>query len=158
MLALIDYCRTHTIRQILALPDVRERIDLYNSQREEFLEQIARCSGVSGNVVVLDYRREETIYSGNRFLVYALFPECNISVHLLRSRQPGTTVVAIGKSILNRTNPVDIGSICLQHGGGGHAAAGTCQIPSIEVDDLVPAIVRGLDKSIEPMELAAAGA
>ncbi|MCA9085398.1 MAG: exopolyphosphatase [Planctomycetaceae bacterium] len=154
MLALIDYCRTHTIRQILALPDVRERVDLYNSQREQFLEQIARCSGVYGNVVVLDYRNEEVIYSGNRFLVYALFPECNVSMHLLKSRQPGTTVVAIGKSILNRTNPVDVGSLCLQNGGGGHAAAGTCQIPSIEVDDLIPSIVRSLDKSIEPIEVA----
>jgi nanoRNase/pAp phosphatase (c-di-AMP/oligoRNAs hydrolase) len=152
MLALVDYCRTHSIDEILSLPDMRERIDLYNSQREAFLEQIARCSGVFGNVVVLDYRNEDIIYSGNRFLVYALFPECNISIHLLRSRQPDTTVLAMGKSILSRTNPVDIGGLCLQHGGGGHAAAGTCQIPAIEADALVPSIVRSLDQSIELME------
>ena len=155
MMALVDYCRTHTIREILALPDMRERVDLYNSQREQFLEQIARCSGVFGNVVVLDYRNEETIYSGNRFLVYALFPECNVSMHLLRSRQPNTTVLAMGKSILNRTNPVDIGSLCLQHGGGGHAAAGTCQIPAAEADELVPSIVQALDMSIEPITVEA---
>ena len=152
MMALVDFCRTHTVKEILALPDVRERVDLYNSQREQFLEQIARCSGVYGNVVVLDYRGEETIYSGNRFLVYALFPECNISIHLLRSRQPETTVLAMGKSILNRTNPVDIGSLCLKNGGGGHAAAGTCQIPAVEADELVPSIVDALNKSIEPIE------
>jgi nanoRNase/pAp phosphatase (c-di-AMP/oligoRNAs hydrolase) len=152
MLALVDYCRTHSIDEILSLPDMRERIDLYNSQREAFLEQIARCSGVFGNVVVLDYRNENIIYSGNRFLVYALFPECNISVHLLRSRQPDTTVLAMGKSILSRTNPVDIGGLCLQHGGGGHAAAGTCQIPASEADALVPSIVQSLDKSIELMD------
>ena len=152
MMALVDFCRTHSIREILALPDVRERVDLYNSQREQFLEQIARCSGVYGNVVVLDYREEETIYSGNRFLVYALFPECNVSVHLLRSRQPETTVLAMGKSILHRTNPVDIGSLCLQNGGGGHAAAGTCQIPAVEADQLVPGIVQTLNKAIEPLE------
>ena len=151
MLALVDYCRTHSIDNILSLPDMRERIDLYNSQREAFLEQIARCSGVFGNVVVLDYRNENIIYSGNRFLVYALFPECNISVHLLRSRQPDTTVLAMGKSILSRTNPVDIGGLCLQHGGGGHAAAGTCQIPASEADALVPSIVQSLDKS-DPVE------
>jgi len=151
MMALVDFCRTHSIKEILALPDVRERVDLYNSQREQFLEQIARCSGVYGNVVVLDYRDEETIFSGNRFLVYALFPECNVSIHLLNSRQPETTVLAMGKSILNRTNPVDIGSLCLQNGGGGHAAAGTCQIPAIEADELVPSIVQTLDKTIEPI-------
>ena len=152
MLALVDYCRTHSIDEILSLPDMRERIDLYNSQREAFLEQIARCSGVYGNVVVLDYRNEDIIYSGNRFLVYALFPECNISFHLLRSRQAETTVLAMGKYILSRTNPVDIGGLCLQHGGGGHAAAGTCQIPANEADALVPTIVQSLDKSIELME------
>lgn len=152
MMALVDYCRTHTIKDIMALPDIRERVDLYNSQREKFLEQIARCSGVYGNVVVLDYRNEDTIYSGNRFLVYALFPECNVSIHMIRSRQPNTTVVAMGKSILNRTNPADIGAICLEHGGGGHAAAGTCQIPASEADELVPSIVSALDKSIEPID------
>ena len=149
MMALIDYCRTHTIKDILALPDMRERVDLYNSHREAFLEQIARCSGVFGNVVVLDYRNEDIIYSGNRFLLYALFPECNISIHLLRSRQPDTTVLAIGISILNRTNPVDVGTICLEQGGGGHAAAGTCQIPASEADALVPSIVKSLDTSME---------
>ena len=153
MMALVDFCRTHSIKEILALPDVRERVDLYNSQREQFLEQIARCSGVYGNVVVLDYREEDIIYSGNRFLVYALFPECNVSIHLLRSRQPETTVLAMGKSILNRTNPVDIGNLCLQNGGGGHAAAGTCQIPAVEANDLVPMIVQALDKSIESAEV-----
>ncbi len=152
MMALIDYCRTHTIKDILALPDMRERVDLYNSHREAFLEQIARCSGVFGNVVVLDYRNEDVIFSGNRFLVYALFPECNISIHLLRSRQPDTTVLAMGKSILNRTNPVDVGAICLQQGGGGHAAAGTCQIPANEADALVPSIVKSLDTSMEVMK------
>ncbi|MEZ6132928.1 MAG: exopolyphosphatase [Planctomycetaceae bacterium] len=152
MMALVDYCRTHTIREILALPDVCERVDLYNSQREQFLAQIARCSGIHGNVVVLDYRDEETIYSGNRFLVYALFPECNVSVHLLKSRQPETTVLAMGKSILNRTNPVDIGALCLEHGGGGHAAAGTCQIPADEADALLPSIVETLDARVDVEE------
>ncbi len=152
MMALVDYCRTHSIKDILALPDVRERIELYNSQREQFLEQIARCSGIYGNVVVIDYRDEETIYTGNRFLVYALFPECNISIHLLRSRQPDTTVLAMGKSILNRTNTVDIGSVCLTHGGGGHAAAGTCQIPAADADQLLPGIVQRLDKALEPAD------
>lgn len=152
MMALVDYCRTHSVNDILALPDVRERINLYNSQREQFLEQIARCSGIYGNVVVIDYREEEIIYSGNRFLVYALFPECNISMHLLRSRQPDTTVLAMGKSILNRTNSVDIGALCLQYGGGGHAAAGTCQIPAIDTDLLVPRIVQRLDSTDEPIQ------
>ncbi|MEZ6062670.1 MAG: exopolyphosphatase [Planctomycetaceae bacterium] len=155
MMALVDFCRTHDLKDILALPDVRERVDLYNSQREQFLEQIARCSGVHGNVVVVDYRNEDVIYSGNRFLVYALFPECNASVHVLRAHKPELTVLAIGKSILKRTNPVDIGDLCLEHGGGGHTAAGTCQIPASEAMALLPSIVEQMDQTVEEPELAA---
>lgn len=147
MLALVDYCRGHRIDEILALPDVRERIDLYNSQRSQYCDQIARCSGVYGSVAVVDLRNEDVIYCGNRFLSYALLPECNISVHLMRSRQPGTTVLAVGKSILNRTNPVNVGALMLKHGGGGHAAAGTCQIPAAHADDLVPDIVEALNQT-----------
>ncbi|MCA9033726.1 MAG: exopolyphosphatase [Planctomycetaceae bacterium] len=149
MMALIDYCRNHSIEEILALPDVRERVELYNSQRQDYCEQIARCSGMFGHVAVIDLRHEDTIYCGNRFLAYALLPECNISIHLLKSRQPNTTVLAVGKSILNRTNPVNIGSLMLKHGGGGHAAAGTCQIPANEADDLLPEIVQSLNQSID---------
>lgn len=153
MMALIDYCRSHTIEQILSLPDVRERVELYNLQRQDYCEQIARCSGLYGNVAVIDLRDEDVIYCGNRFLAYALLPECNLSVHLLRSKQPGMTVIAAGKSILNRTNPVDIGKVMLKHGGGGHPAAGTCQIPSEHADALVPEIVDALNQSIEIAEV-----
>jgi len=156
MMSLIDYCRAHTVEEILALPDVRERIELYMKQREDFLAQIARCSGMFGNVAVIDLRKEETIWSGNRFLPYAIYPEANISVHLLRSRQPGRTVLAIGKSILNRTNPVDVGRLTLKYGGGGHAAAGTCQIPDAEADLLLPEVIAALDRSTNVEEAVAA--
>ena len=149
MMSLIDYCRSHTIDTILNLPDVHERVELYNLQRQDYIEQIARCSGLYGSVAVIDLRDEEVLYCGNRFLAYALFPECNISVHLLRSKQPGSTVIAVGKSILNRTNPVDVGDLMLKHGGGGHPAAGTCQISSERAHDLVPEIVEALNQSIE---------
>jgi nanoRNase/pAp phosphatase (c-di-AMP/oligoRNAs hydrolase) len=154
MMALIDYCRQHSIAEILALPDVRERVDLYNAQRKDYCEQIARCSGVYGKVAVIDLRSEDIIYCGNRFLAYALLPECNLSIHLLRSRTPDTTVIAVGKSILNRTNPVNVGALMLKHGGGGHAAAGTCQIPAAEADRLVPEIVSALNKTIDTREPA----
>jgi nanoRNase/pAp phosphatase (c-di-AMP/oligoRNAs hydrolase) len=154
MMALVDYCRSHTIDDILHLQDVRERVDLYNLHRQDYCEQIARCSGLYGHVAVIDLREQQTIYCGNRFLAYALLPECNVSMHLLRSRQPGMTVVAVGKSILNRTNPVDVGQLMLQFGGGGHPAAGTCQIPTLEADELVPQIVETLNRSVDPVQSA----
>ena len=128
MMDLIDYCRGHSIEQILDLPDVKERVELYNEHREKQIDQIKRCSTVHGNLVVLDLREEETIFAGNRFMIYALFPDTNISIHVMWGMQKMNTVFATGKSILNRTSNTNVGELMLKYGGGGHLNAGTCQV------------------------------
>ena len=128
MMDLIKYCRDHGIADILALPDVRERVDLYFEHDAKAREQIRRCATVHKNLVVLDLRKEETIYATNRFMVYALFPEANISIHVMWGRDKQNTVFATGKSILNRTSLTNIGELMLEYGGGGHENAGTCQV------------------------------
>lgn len=128
MMRLIDDCRNRTVDEVLELPDVKERVDLYMSHRSLFAAQLRRCATLHGNVVVVDLRDEEIIYSGNRFLIYALFPECNVSIHAIWGVKKQNTVFAIGKSIMNRTSMVNVGSLALKYGGGGHQAAGTCQI------------------------------
>lgn len=128
MMQLIDHCRDHTVEQILALPDLKERVDLYREHDERFKDQLLRCAEVHENLVTVDLRGEETIYAGNRFMIYALFPGCSVSMHVLWGLKQQNTVFAIGKSILDRSSPVDVGSLCLSYGGGGHEAAGTCQI------------------------------
>lgn len=130
MVDLIDYCQNHTVDEILALSDVNERVQFYLSHQFSFQDQIRRCATVHGNLVVLDLRPEEVIFSGNRFQIYALFPQCNISMHVLWGLNRQNTVFAIGKSILNRSNLTDVGALALKYGGGGHPAAGTCQIPN----------------------------
>lgn len=127
MMELIDCCRDMSIEEILALPDVAERVELFTAQHQLFREQIARVAEVHGPLVVLDLRNEETIYAGNRFVVYAMFPECDISMHVMWGRERQNTVYTVGKSIFDRGNPVDIGEMMLGYGGGGHHAAGTCQ-------------------------------
>ncbi len=129
MMDLIDYCKDHTIEEILNLPDVKERIELYQSHAELAKEQILRCSTVHQNLVVLDLRDEETIYATNRFTVYSHFPRCNVSMHILWGKQKQNTVFTIGKSILDRSSITNVGELCLEYGGGGHVAAGTCQVP-----------------------------
>jgi len=136
MMQLIDYCREHSVEEILALPDVAERVELFREQQEKFVDQLMRCCEVHGPVVVLDLRNEEIIYSGNRFMVYALFPECNISMHVMWGLKQQNTVFAIGKSILDRSSPVDVGALCLAYGGGGHHAAGTCQVDNDRADEV----------------------
>jgi len=144
MMMLIDCCRDLSIDEILALPDVAERVELFRSQHDLFREQIQRVAEVHGNLVVLDLRNEETIYAGNRFVVYAMFPECDISMHVMWGRERQNTVYTVGKSIFDRGNPVDIGEMMLGYGGGGHHAAGTCQGPNATADDLKAELIERL--------------
>ncbi len=141
MMDLIKYCRDHTIDQIMELPDVKERIDLYYEHEDKFIDQITRCAKVHGNVVVLDLRNEEVIYAGNRFMIYAMYPDTNISIHVLWGVQKQNTVFATGKSILNRSSKTDIGELMLKHGGGGHNAAGTCQVSNEQADNVLRELV-----------------
>jgi nanoRNase/pAp phosphatase (c-di-AMP/oligoRNAs hydrolase) len=145
MMQLIDYCKEHTIDDILALPDVKERVDLYVEQEPQFKAQIQKCAKVYGNLVVLDLRNEPTIYAGNRFMVYALFPQCNISIHVLWGLKQQNTVFATGKSILNRTSRTDIGKLMLTYGGGGHANAGTCQVDNAQADLVLPELIERIN-------------
>ena len=132
MMQLINYCRDHTVDEILALPDVAERVDLYNDHLESSKEQIKRCTTVHGNLAVLDLREEEVIEATNRFMIYALFPDTNISIHVMWGLNKLNTVFAAGKSIVNRTSKTNIGDLMLKYDGGGHENAGTCQV---DVDD-----------------------
>jgi nanoRNase/pAp phosphatase (c-di-AMP/oligoRNAs hydrolase) len=136
MMRLIDECRRLSVEEILALPDVKERVDLYRSQEPLFRAQVMRCAEVKDDVVVLDLRKEETIYAGNRFMIYAMFPQCRVSMHVLWGVKQQNTVFAIGKSILDRTSRVDVGTLCLSYGGGGHKAAGTCQIDNARAEEV----------------------
>lgn len=145
MMQLIDYCRIHTIDEILALPDVKERTELYFEQAEKFKDQLKRITKVYDKVAVIDLRGEETIFAGNRFMVYALFPLTEISVHVAWGFQKQNTAVMIGKSIINKASKVDIGELCLSYGGGGHANAGTCQLDNDKVDAELPNIIAKLN-------------
>ena len=141
MMELIDACLTKRIDEILNLPDVKERIDLYDEHEPKAIEQIKRCSKVHGKVVVLDLRSEETIWPTNRFMIYALFPECTVSIHQMWGLKKQNTVLATGKSILDRSSQANIGALMLAHGGGGHAAAGTCQVENDAADEVLRGIV-----------------
>jgi len=142
MMELIEACGRHPIEAIMALPDVQERTRLYFEHSERCKEQIRRCARVHGRLVVLDLREEETIYAGNRFIIYALFPDTNISIHVLWGLKNQNTVFATGKSILNRSARTDIGALMLEYGGGGHENAGTCQVSNDMAEDVLGALVQ----------------
>jgi nanoRNase/pAp phosphatase (c-di-AMP/oligoRNAs hydrolase) len=147
MMKLIDYCRDHrSIEDILNLPDVKERVDLYLEHHTKHREMIERCAKIHGNLIVLDLREEETIYAGNRFIVYAMHPETNISIHQMWGKNRQNTVFAIGKSIVNRSSKTDVGSLCLEYNGGGHLAAGTCQVENAKADETLAELIKRINK------------
>ncbi|HRK23931.1 MAG TPA: exopolyphosphatase [Beijerinckiaceae bacterium] len=147
MMMLIDACRQHaSIEEILALPDVRERVDLYKAHEELSRTQIQRCTRIEHPLAVLDLRGEETIYASNRFMIYALFPDATISCHVMWGREKQNTVLAFGKSIFDRSNRTNIGELMLEFGGGGHAAAGTCQIANDKAELALAALSQRITK------------
>jgi len=146
MMDMVQYCRTLEPEQIIIKEDVQERVVRYFDQQELFVEMLLDCSTVQENVVVSNLLTEDTIYSGNRFVIYALYPDQNVDVRIMWGRERQNVVFACGHSILNRSCRSDIGKLMLKHGGGGHRAVGTCQVPSATWDehlqDIVGTLVR----------------
>ena len=144
MEALIEYCRTKTIDEILAIPDVRERADFYLEQAVPFRKMLERHSKAEGNVIVTDLRGVETIHAGNRFMVYSLFPEQNISIWIVDGRNKVNCAIAVGYSILNRSATVNVGDLLLEYGGGGHKQVGTCQVPYEDSNRVIEELIKKL--------------
>lgn len=141
---LIGFCRTLPIEKILELPDVKERVDRYFQQQELFDHMLNKCATVHDNVVVIDLRDQEEIFTGNRFYIYTLFPQCNVSMRIIWGLKKQNTVVTVGHSIINRTCKANVGELMLRYGGGGHDAVGTCQIPHNKSEKSIKEIIDAL--------------
>lgn len=146
MMKLIDCCRDMTIEEILDLPDVKARVELYFEQEEKFKQQLKRCSKIYKNLILLDLREEEVIHAGNRFMIYALYPDCNISIHIIWGFKKQNTVFAVGKSIVNRSSNTNVGELMLKYGGGGHQAAGTCQIDHDKAPEVLKELINQINQ------------
>lgn len=143
---LMEACRTQNIEQIMENPDVIERIALYFEQNELFRGMIQAHTKTRGNVIVTDLRGVEPIYTGNRFLIYSLFPDQNISIWAVDGRAKLNCPIAVGHSVLNRTSQTDVGALMLKHGGGGHRQVGTCQVPYEDADRVIDALVAKMNE------------
>jgi nanoRNase/pAp phosphatase (c-di-AMP/oligoRNAs hydrolase) len=146
MKQLMEDCRNKSIEEILEAPDVKERTELYYEQNELFKEMIQKHTRTDGNVIITDLRDVSPIYSGNRFIIYSMFPEQNISIWVVDGRDKKNAPIAVGHSIINRTSQTDVGKMLLTFGGGGHFAVGTCQVPYEECDAVVSKMIEQMKK------------
>ena len=144
---LIDACRTMTTDEILALPDVKERIEVYFEQTSKFKEMVEKYTRVDGKLIISDLRGVEPIYSGNRFMIYSMYPEQNISAWIVSGRGGKGCSAAVGYSILNRTCNVDVGSLMLKYNGGGHKKVGTCQFTDENMETELPKMLAELSEA-----------
>jgi nanoRNase/pAp phosphatase (c-di-AMP/oligoRNAs hydrolase) len=145
MMQLIDACTALSVEEILQTPDVVERVDLYRAHHNDAVAQIRKCAHVHGNVVVLDLRDEDVIHPTNRFMLYALFPQCSVSIHALWGLQKQNTVFATGRSIVDRSSKTDVGQLMLRYGGGGHEAAGTCQVANEDAERVLGELIEAIN-------------
>ncbi len=145
MLSLIDDINRNSIEEILRISDVAERVKLYFAHQEPFKRQVGEASVLHHNALLLDLRPLESIFAGNRFVKYALFPRANISIQVMWGFERRNTVISMGKSIFNRTSRVNVGSLMRRHGGGGHEAAGTCQVQNDEADEVIEELLKDVE-------------
>ena len=141
MAVLAKACAEMTIYEILEMPDVKERLELYYQQTELYVDMLKKHTKTYGNILLVDMRGEETIYAGNRFIIYTLYPEQNISIWIVDGRNKANVAITIGHSITNRTCTVDVGSLLLYYGGGGHKQVGTCQVSNDDADKIIAEIL-----------------
>lgn len=141
---LIELCRTQSIDEILNNPDVIERTSLYAEQTALFIDMLKKYTYTNGNVIVTDLRDVDMIYSGNRFIIYSLYPDQNISMWIVDGKNKQNCSIAVGYSVLNLTSNVNVGSVLLSYGGGGHKQVGTCQVPYDDCDMVIGELISKL--------------
>ncbi|NQY20772.1 MAG: exopolyphosphatase [Campylobacteraceae bacterium] len=152
MLNLIDYCKDYEINRILDIDEVKQRVDLYFKYINEFNAQLKECSTIYDNVIVIDYREEKIIYTGNRFQIYAMYPDVAVSIHISNTYDNKKVVYSCGKSIINKSSKTNIGELMLEFGGGGHKAAGGCQILLSEADIVLDKIIYKINSDYKSEE------
>ena len=150
MLDMIEYCRTMSVGEILMIPDVQQRVVRYYRQDDLFREMVAANTTIHDNAIVLDLRNTQEIYTGNRFMLYSLYPDQNISIQVMWGFERRNIVMTCGHSIINRTSNTDVGSLMLKYGGGGHPRVGTCQVPVEVADTVLEALISRMNTDGRP--------
>lgn len=131
---------------VLGDADVKQRIDRYFEMQKDFERITREHSRIERNVIITDLRGLAEMPTGNRFLVYTMFPQANIQVRIFDGRKGEFVVVAVGHSIFNRTSKTDVGRLMDQYGGGGHRGAGTCQLALSHAESKIRDIIETIKK------------
>ena len=137
MKKLPELLRSNTVEEILSLPDFQERIRVYHEETSRYKALLARHTRIEGDAIIINFQGVDEIPVGNRFLEYVLYPEQSISIRLVDGRNKEFAMISVGHSIINRASAVDVGSMVLKYGGGGHKQVGTCQVKYEDAERII---------------------
>lgn len=149
-LKLVDWLKELEVEDVLEQAEVADRVDIYKSNNLAFERVLKANSRADGNVIVTDFRDLDKIPIGNRFLVYSIFPQCNVSVRVQWGPKKEFVAVTIGRSIFNKTCHINAGHLCSDYGGGGHKGAGGCVLDPQVADRQLAGIIRLLKENKLP--------
>ncbi len=144
---LVETFQEGTLEEVLELSEVQERARRIADEREKFLEVVKQRSRLEGRVIVTDLRDVEGLPVGNRFLIYTLFPEANVSIRIAWGPEREFVVATVGHSIFNRTCPVHVGGLMSRYGGGGHRGAGATPLSADKADELIGELIVKLNET-----------
>ncbi len=143
----VDWVSRLPIEEVLRQPEVADRVRRMREENEVFRQALLADSRMDGNVVVTDFRNRSEIPVGNRFLVYTLFPDANVSLRIHWGPDRAFVVAAVGHSIFRRTCKTNVGELVARYGGGGHRGAGTTPLPTAEAEKKLTEILEVLKRN-----------
>ena len=142
MKRLPDLLRSKTVEAILAMPDFQERIQVYFEETSKYKRLLAEHTRIEGNAIITDFRGIKEVPVGNRFIGYVLYPDQNISIRIADGKNNQFVMISVGHSIINRTSRLNVGSLMLKFGGGGHKQVGACQVKYEEAANVVKELLQ----------------
>jgi hypothetical protein len=145
--SLVKRLRQRSLTEVLKDPDLAEQTALFRRDEQRFREFLLAHSEVHDKVVVTDFRDLDNPPVGNRFLVYSVFADCNVSMRIQWGPEKKMVAINIGHSIFDRSCNIDVGELCRNYGGGGHKGAGGCVLSPMAANLSIRIIIEKLRKN-----------
>ncbi|MEN8223325.1 MAG: exopolyphosphatase [Acidobacteriota bacterium] len=146
----VELIRTKDIDEIIEDKDVKLRIKKEIDNDLRYKEYLIEHTSIENGVSITDFRPFVSVPSGNRFLVFSLFPDTYVNVKIRNSdEKDGKVILSVGHSIFNRKCRVHCGKLVARFGGGGHFGAGSCSCDEGVFEDSKDSIISTLKKNTE---------
>ncbi len=145
---LVELLRKYDLKKVLKDPEVRRRRKTSLEENETYAALLKEHTVIKEHVSITDFRSFEKMPTGNRFLVFSLFPGTAVNVKIrYHDDDRERLIVSVGHNIFNDRCKVNTGLLCARFGGGGHYGAGSCCFHVSKTDEYLPVIFEAVSKN-----------